>query len=63
MRKPSIPAVNIPDQKISSLLRPMKQNIEIMTGLRGDPISELPSNATTAQIISTINAIIVRLNA
>lgn len=63
MRKPSIPAVNVADQKIASLLRPMKQNIEILIGLRGDPITELPNNASTEQIISTINAIIARLNA
>lgn len=63
MKKPSIPAVNVPDQRIASLLRPMKQNIEILTGLRGDPITELPNGASTDQIISTINAIIARLNA
>lgn len=63
MRKPSIPAVNVPDQRIAQLLRPMKQNIEILTGLRSPTITPLPTDATLADVISTINAIIARLNA
>ena len=63
MRKPSIPAVNVTDQRIAQLLRPMKQNIEILTGLRSPTITPLPTDATLADVISTINAIIARLNA
>jgi len=63
MKKPSIPAVNVPDQRIASLLRPMKQNIEALTGVVGAPLTDLPTTATLDDCISKINAIIARLNA
>lgn len=63
MKKPSIPAVNVADRKIASLLTPMKENIEVITGARGGPLTQLPTDANLGQVISTINAIIVRLNA
>lgn len=63
MKKPSIPAVNVADQRIASLLRPMKENIESITGARGGPLAQLPSDADLAAVISKINAIIARLNA
>lgn len=63
MKKPSIPSVNVADQRVASLLRPMKENIESITGARGGPLVQLPSDATLDDVISKINAIIVRLNA
>jgi Tfp pilus assembly protein PilO len=63
MKKPGIPAVNVADQRVASLLQPMKQNIEQLTGVRGGPLTQLPSDASLAEVISKINAIIVRLNA
>jgi len=39
----------------------LKENIEDLRAMRGDKIEALPSTATTAQIISKINEIIVRL--
>jgi hypothetical protein len=64
MRKPSIPAVvNLPDQKIASLLRPMKENLEIMNGTRTGKLAELPATATLSDVISKVNALIDRLNA
>lgn len=63
MKKPGIPAVNVADQRVASLLQPMKQNIEQITGVRGGPLTQLPSDASLAEVISKINAIIVRLNA
>ena len=63
MKKPSIPAVNVADQRIASLLRPIKENIETITGTRGGPLAQLPSDADLAAVISKINAIIARLNA
>lgn len=63
MKKPSIPAVNVADYKVASLLRPMKENIETMTGVRGGPLAELPADADLSAVISRINAIIARLNA
>lgn len=63
MKKPSIPSVNVPDLRVASLLRPMKENIESLTGIRGGPLTELAPDASLAEVISKINAIIVRLNA
>jgi hypothetical protein len=63
MKKPSIPAVNVADYKVASLLRPMKENIESMTGVRGGPLPQLSNDADLPTVISTINAIIARLNA
>ena len=63
MKKPSIPAVNVQDRRIASLLQPMKQNIEQLTGVRGGALTQLPSDASLADVISKINAIIDRLNA
>ena len=62
MKKPSIPAINISDNQIASLLRPMKENIEVLNGARGNVIDPLSNNATTSQIISKINEIIARLS-
>lgn len=63
MKKPSIPAVNVQDQRIASLLRPMKENLEILTGTRGGLLAELPADASLSDVISRVNAIIARLNA
>lgn len=63
MKKPSIPAVNVSDQRVASLLRPIKQNIEAITGVVGDPLTSLPADASLAEVIIKINAIIARINA
>tara|TARA_R110000822_G_scaffold35007_18_gene98923 strand:- start:1395 stop:1595 length:201 start_codon:yes stop_codon:yes gene_type:complete len=63
MRKPAIPSVlSVQDRSIAAVLGPIKENIEILTGVREGLISTLVSDATTAQIISKINEIINRLN-
>jgi hypothetical protein len=63
MKKPSIPAVVVRDQAIASLLKPMKENIEIINGQRGGSLTKLNSSATLSEVISKINEIIDRLNA
>lgn len=63
MKKPAIPAVNVQDQRIASLLRPIKENLEIMNGTRGGYLAELPANASLADVISKVNEIVARLNA
>jgi len=63
VKKPSIPAVNVQDQKIAQLLRPMKENLEILTGARGGAISPLSPDAALPALISKVNEIIARLNA
>lgn len=63
MKKPAIPAVAVRDQAVASLLKPMKENIEILTGQRGGSLTKLNSNATLSEVISKINELIDRLNA
>jgi hypothetical protein len=62
IRKPAIPAVVVPDRRLSTLLGPMKQNIEILTGIRGGKLEYLPDTATADEAIVKINEIIDRLN-
>lgn len=62
MKKPAIPAVTVKDQQVASLLRPMKENIEILTGQRGGSLTKLNDNATLAEVISKLNEVIDRLN-
>jgi hypothetical protein len=67
-RKLSIPSVNPGTMtsavEASRFLDAVKQNLDVICG-RGSGVAELdqlPGNATTAQIIATLNAIIMRLN-
>jgi hypothetical protein len=52
------------DSRIGPVLSALKDNVEIITGVRkGVPVlTALPANASSAQIIAAINAIIARLN-
>ncbi|MEM5400875.1 hypothetical protein [Paraburkholderia unamae] len=45
-------------------LKAIKQNIELITGVNpGAPVlTQLPSTATLAQVITTLNTVIQRLN-
>lgn len=64
MKKPAIPAVSgITDQVVASLLRPLKENVEVMNGVRGGPLQKLPANASLSDVIAKVNEIIGRLNA
>ena len=62
IRKPAIPAVVVPDRRLSTLLNPIKQNIEILTGVRGGKIDYLADTATVDEAVAKINEIIDRLN-
>ena len=64
MKKPAIPGTQtVTDPVVASILRPMKENLEILTGVRGGIIEQLPVNASNSQLIDKINEIIQRLNA
>lgn len=64
MKKPSIPAVSgVKDPAVAALLRPMKENIELMSGVRGGQIPSLPVDANLATVIAKINEIIGKINA
>lgn len=61
-KKPAIPAVNFSDATVSQAISALKENVEIITGARGGELSSLDSTASTADIVSKINEIIVKLN-
>lgn len=61
-KKPAIPAVNFSDATVSQAISALKENVEIITGARGGEISSLAESATTTEIVSKINEIIVKLN-
>ena len=65
MKKPAIPALQgITDRALLGLLRPMKENIELLTGVRDGVIEKLPENTTDLPtIVAKINEIIGKLNA
>jgi hypothetical protein len=63
MKKPSIPTTSSMSPAMAQVLGPIKENIEIITGIRGGPLYAIPPEATTTQIINTLNQIIARLNA
>ena len=64
-KKPGIPAVNLPDRALNQVLNAMRENLGIITGaIQGvGELDQLASTATTAQIISKINEIVISLNA
>ena len=63
VRKPSIPAASMLSPELIRVLEPIKQNVEMLTGVRGGELTQLEATASTAEIIQAINAIIARLNA
>lgn len=64
MKKPSIPAVaGVNDPAVAALLRPMKENIELMNGVRGGQVHPLPTDASLSAVIAKINELVVKLNA
>lgn len=63
MKKPSIPTTSSMSPAMAQVLGPIKENIEIITGIRGGPLSAIPADAPITQVINTLNQIIARLNA
>jgi hypothetical protein len=64
MKKPSIPSViTISDRSIAAIIGPLKENVEILTGVREGIIAPLPTDATLTTAVAKINEIIARLNA
>jgi len=56
-----IPSTSGIDPIIRRVLDPLKENIEIIKGQRGIKFAPLPENATNAEIIAKVNAVIARL--
>jgi hypothetical protein len=57
MRKPAIPAVALTNEH-HAILNPMKENIEILTGQRGEKIRLLSEDATLPEVIARLNKVI-----
>lgn len=62
MKKPSIPAITIADNTLASILRPIKENIEILNGVRVGRIDTLSETATLSEVIAKLNEVIDRIN-
>lgn len=61
-KKPGIPAIPVVSQELQTLLQALKENIELITGVRGGNIASLSSTATLSETITKVNEIITRLN-
>ena len=63
-KKPAIPTVTSGERAVVSALSAIRENIELMNGIRPgiEPLSQLATTATTADMIVKINQIIARLN-
>jgi hypothetical protein len=63
-KKPAIPAVTSGDNNVVAALSAIRENIELITGMRPgiSEISPLGTSASTSDIISKINEIVTRLN-
>ena len=64
IKKPAIPHYSSADKTLTQTLTAMKENIEVITGVRPGTtqIPQLPATASNAEIIATINAIIAAIN-
>jgi hypothetical protein len=63
IKKPAIPPISSLPIDIARVVGPLKEHVEIITGIRGGELTQLSASATDAEIIQAINAIIVKLNA
>lgn len=61
-KKPAIPSTPKPDENRARFDQALRENVEIITGIRSEPISLLdPANATTEDCANKINEILARL--
>lgn len=58
MKKRSIPQVPKPGERRENFDAALKENLELIQGLRGSKVQPLASTATTAEIIEKINELI-----
>jgi hypothetical protein len=61
-KKPAIPSTPKPDENRARFDQALRENIEIMTGRRAEPIEPLdPATATAEDCAHKINEILARL--
>ena len=63
MKKPGIPAIPTNYPGMYNVLASLKENVEIMNGVRGGAVSTLPATASLTDVIAKVNEIIAKLNA
>lgn len=61
-KKPSIPTVSSLPQELARILQPMKENIDLLTGVQTGGLRQLDATATLTDAIMKINEVIARLN-
>lgn len=64
-KKPAIPAIQsstVVDRRLATVIEPIKQNIEMITGVRGGRIEQLGNTATLDDVITKLDEVIARLN-
>lgn len=60
-RKPVISTMGMP-MELAWFLKPIKENIEMVTGARGGELKALSKDADLSEVIKKINEIIARIN-
>jgi hypothetical protein len=62
MKRSAIPTPPPGYPDLREMLTAVKENIELLTGVRGTKLTPLQSNATLADVIATVNKIVDRLS-
>ncbi len=62
MKRSAIPSPPPGYRDLHQLLTAMKENIELLTGVRGDKLTPVPDTATLADVIATLNRIVDRMS-
>lgn len=62
MKRTAIPDPPPSAAQMRELLMAMKENIELLTGVRGDKLTTVPTNASLAEVIVALNKVIDRLS-
>lgn len=64
MKKPAIPGTSSLSADVARVIEPIKQNVEMFNGVRpgSAALTVLPSTATLADVIATVNKLISRID-
>lgn len=62
MKRSAIPSPPPGDPSVTAVLTALKENVELLTGVRGDKLTTVPSTAALADVITALNKVIDRLS-
>lgn len=62
MKRAGIPSPPPGDAALQQILTAMKENIELLTGVRGAKLTAVPSTAALSDVITALNKVISRLS-